>query len=116
MSSRFTSGAGREVPEHPAPGRADREAGASQQRREGRRLDAEVAEDADDKRDVQDHADHRTEVLDQHRVDGTAVHGRPHAGRDAPDQPAADQPECERGQDLEGDRRHRGGQQRLDRV
>ena len=45
--------AGGEVPEHPAPGRADREPGAGQERGEGRRLDAEVAEDADDERDVQ---------------------------------------------------------------
>ena len=96
-------GAGGEVAEHAAPGGADRHAGAGQHRGERRGLDAEVAEDAEHQRDVQRDGDDRAEVLGQRRVDVVAAHRRLHQRDHPADQPAADDPEGDRGEDLDAE-------------
>jgi hypothetical protein len=100
-------GAGGEVAEQPAPGGADRQAGAGQQGGEGGGLDAHVAHDAEHQGDVQRDGDDRAEVLGQRRVDVVAVHRRLHQPDHPADQPAADDPEGECGDYL--DRQFGGG-------
>ena len=80
--------AGGEIGEQPAPRRADREAGAREQRRERRRLDAEVAEDAEDQRDVERDRDDRAQVFVS--VGSTLL--RPIAAWIRPDRPISQRP------------------------
>ena len=66
-------------------------------------------------RDVQGHRDDRTQVLDQRRIDVVAVQRGAHDRHDPSDQPAADEPEGERGKDLDAELGDGGAQQLLDR-
>src|SRR4030095_1994456 len=72
--------AGGEVAEQAAPGDADRHAGGGNERREGRRLDAEQPEDRDEQDDVESNRHGRGDVEAEGRVDTLA------------DEPAADDP------------------------
>jgi hypothetical protein len=105
---------GGEVAEHPAPGGADRDAGACEHRREAGGLDPEVAEDAQNERDVQRDGDDRAQVLGQRGVDVVAAHRRLHQADHAADQPAADHPEGDRSQDLDADVDRGGREEGLD--
>ena len=102
-------GARGEVGQQARPGHADGDAGRRDQGGEGRRLDAEVAENADDQQNIQGHRDDRADVAQHGRVDLLALQrGAHHVHRDT-DQPAADHPECDGREHLDADlgrRRH----------
>jgi hypothetical protein len=101
------------LPSNAAPGRPDRHAGTGQHGRERGGLDPEVAQDAQHQRDVQRNGDDGAQVLGQRRIDMVAVHGRLHHRDDAPDQPAADDPEGNGGQHLDRQFGDRGAQEVL---
>ena len=95
--------AGREVAEHAAPGRADGESGAGDQCGERRRLDPEIAEDAEDQRDVQRIADDRSEVLRERRVDLTRFIAARESGRCAYGSASARRTRNDRRENLDAD-------------
>jgi hypothetical protein len=97
----------------PAPGRADGHAGAGQHGGEAGGLDPEVAQDAQHQRDVQRDGDDRAQVLGQRGVDAVAVHAGLDQADDLADQPAADDPEGDGGQHLDGQLEQGGAQEVL---
>jgi hypothetical protein len=109
-------GAGGEVAEHAAPGGADRDAGAGQHGRERGGLNPEIAQDAEHQRDVERDRDDRAEVLGERGVDVVAAHRRLDDRDHATDQPAADDPESDRRDDLDAQLPQRGADEVLDRL
>ncbi len=102
-------GARREVGEQAAPRGADGDAERGDQRGERRRLDAEVAEDADHQQHVQCDADDVADVADDRRLDLLALERLVDQRSDEADQPAADDVEDDRADDLQRERDDRRG-------
>jgi len=96
--------AGGEVRQQSAPRSADRDTQRGDQRGERRRLDAEVAEDADDQHDVERHGDHVRDVTDHRRLDPLALERLGGERRDQPDQHPADDVDDDRARHLERSR------------
>ncbi len=94
---------GREVGQQPRPCHADRHARRRDQRRERRGLDAEVAQDADHQQDVQRDGDDRADIAQHGRVHLLVFQRTLHQPHRQVDQPAADDPEGDRRQDLHSD-------------
>ena len=109
-------GACREIAEQAAPRRADGQTGACQQRSERSRLNAEIAQNAEDQCNRQDCGDDRAEVLRQRRIDATAVHRPVQDADHAFDQPPADEPESDGGNDLDRQCGQGRGDEEMDRV
>ena len=76
--------------EQSAPRGADRDADRGDQCGERRRLDAEVAQDADDEQDVERDIERVADVADHRRLDLLALERLPDQRADDADQPAAD--------------------------
>lgn len=112
--------AGGEVLEQIAPGGADREARAREQRGEGGDLHAEVAKDRDHQRRGQQHREHRVHVAAQRGLDAPSVQGLVEAAQRQAQDPPADEPERQRPgqpQTDEGEQRQQAlGKEFLDRL
>lgn len=93
-----------EMCEQAAPGGTDREAEAGEQRGERGGLHAEDLQDREDQQDRQQHADDGGQVVGECRVDlAAAAHDlAEQAGADA-DRPAADEPQDDRGEEVEAE-------------
>lgn len=106
--------AGGEMREQAAPSGADREAEAGEQCGERGGLHAEDLQDRENQQDRQQHADDGGQVVGERRVDLAAAANdlAEQAGTDA-DRPAADEPQDDRGEEVEAEVEAAGHQELL---
>jgi hypothetical protein len=89
------------------PRHADRDAPGRNQRREGGRLDAEVAKNRDDQRDIEQNRKARLHVARQRRIEALASQGATQQTERESNQPATDEPQGERARNPPGERGQR---------
>jgi hypothetical protein len=103
-----------EMREQAAPGGADREAETGEQGSERGCLHAEDLQDREDQQDRQQYADDGGQVVGQCRVDlAAAAHDLAEQARADADRPAADEPQHDRGEEVEAEVETAGHQELL---
>lgn len=103
-----------EVREQAAPGGTDREAEAGEQGSERGCLHAEDLQDREDQQNRQQHADDGGQVVGQCRVDlAAAANDLAEQARADADRPAADEPQHDRGEEVEAEVETAGHQELL---
>lgn len=92
--------AGREIGQQPRPGHADGHTDGGDQGGKGGGLHPEITEDADYQKDIEGYGDERADVAQHGRIGLLPLQRTLHHAHRRSDQPAADHPEGNGGEDL----------------